>query len=145
MVSYHDNGLIWYMYIAIYVHNVLGTSKEFWQRRKLSPLPKLPLFTHFYHVSNHGYTSFTWKTKPICCINKMQTNAETKICEAWSHGSTGSAASDLGQHCLPITIWRVSRLLWVKWPVVKTAEVGGIDFSEPANFNLFTGPLRCLS
>ena len=28
-----------------------------------------------------------------------------------------SAASDLGLHCLPITLLRVSRLQWVKVPV----------------------------
>ena len=33
-----------------------------------------------------------------------------------------SGASDLGLHCLPITLLRVSRLQWVKVPITTTAD-----------------------
>ena len=41
-----------------------------------------------------------------------------------------SAAADLGLHCLPVTILRVSRLQWVKVNIVRVKRIDGTKFCD---------------
>ena len=61
------------------------------------------------------------------------------ICEQWQ-----SAASDLGMHCLPITLLRVSRLKWVKLCITTKIPPGRQHSFEEIDHETFSTVIHSL-